>query len=148
MMGEIWTPDDPGPEPARIDLAIGALQVAIKTDQLDVATCFAKTALDFLLGDYDPENFDLTDEEHRVRRAVAPNGGIFDVTADWDAEAYGLMAPDDARQREIIAALSSALSVALVRAITPNWLRMSQDESRIRWNLKVRVTNARDEVTA
>lgn len=43
----------------RPDLALGALQVAVKADQLDVATCFAQTAIDFLTGTYDPENFDV-----------------------------------------------------------------------------------------
>lgn len=52
-----------GAYPPRPDLALGALQVAAKADQLDVATCFAQTAIDFLTGTYDPDNFDLTDEE-------------------------------------------------------------------------------------
>lgn len=55
-----------GDYPARPDLALGALQVAVKSDQLDVATCFAQTAIDFLTGNYDPENFDLSDEENRT----------------------------------------------------------------------------------
>lgn len=43
----------------RPDLALGACQVAAKTDQLDVAQGFAQTAIDFLTGNYDPENFDV-----------------------------------------------------------------------------------------
>lgn len=43
-----------GRKPVRLDLALGACQVAAKTDQLDVANAFAQTAIDFMLGSYEP----------------------------------------------------------------------------------------------
>lgn len=43
-----------GDQPPRPDLALGACQVAARTDQLDVAKVFAQTAIDFMTGNYEP----------------------------------------------------------------------------------------------
>lgn len=46
-------PSEPWPKPVRVDLAVGALHVALKTDDADVRYGFTQSALDFLTGDYE-----------------------------------------------------------------------------------------------
>lgn len=43
-----------GPLPPRLDLALGALAVAAKAGELGTAQAFAQTAMDFMLGTYEP----------------------------------------------------------------------------------------------
>ena len=38
----------------RLDLAMGALAVAVKAPELDTAQAFAQTAIDFMTGNYEP----------------------------------------------------------------------------------------------
>ena len=48
-----------GALPPRLDLALGALAVAVKSPELGTAQAFAQTAIDFMTGNYEP----LEDDE-------------------------------------------------------------------------------------
>lgn len=67
-------------------------------------------------------------------------GTLFEVTCDWDQDAYERMG--DACQTQIVASLAAVLAQQMVAARVPNWLTgPHQRDGRLAWTLNVFAAN-------